>query len=148
MSLQSEIIPPIKKEFLTQLNRLRCKNGKNLLADATARFEVYCIIEDKNLFEDDDKMKNFISELNFGCETKDTPSEIIFSTSVYTSSKENSEKILSLNRDGVTMTKSAIACRRCKGRNVDGVELQTRAADEEISRSYKCRDCGEVWRVS
>lgn len=37
-------------------------------------------------------------------------------------------------------------CHKCGGKKIVGCEYQSRAADEGSSFSYKCTECGNVWR--
>ena len=41
---------------------------------------------------------------------------------------------------------SNVMCYRCKSHKIEYVELQTRRADEPMTRFFRCANCGNRWR--
>lgn len=46
----------------------------------------------------------------------------------------------------LTSMSDSIVCKKCKGRNVTYVEVQTRSADENSTTMATCLDCGCKWK--
>lgn len=51
-----------------------------------------------------------------------------------------------MERAGLAMGDSLLVCGKCKKRNVDYTERQTRSADEPTTKFAHCNDCGNRWK--
>ena len=71
---------------------------------------------------------------------------IIFESPLLKGAQRNEQINLYLMREKPSSTAGTEKCGRCGSKNVTGVEVKMRSADEAQPIFYTCTDCGKKWR--